>query len=91
MARKSKNTSGDSTHKQKTSNPETKKFIEQFIPTSIKFNKLPQTVFDITSLRDSIELSTLLHYDILKAALAICNEYLMAQSAAENGGAIKTK
>lgn len=70
---------------------ETKKFIEQFIPTSIKFNKLPQTVFDITSLRDSIELSTLLHYDILKAALAICNEYLMAQSAAENGGAIKTK
>lgn len=28
MARKSKNTNGDSTHKQKTSNPETKKFIE---------------------------------------------------------------
>lgn len=59
---------------------DSKKFIEQFIPTSIRFNSLPQTVFDITSLRDSIELNTDLHYDILKAALALYNERLLAQT-----------
>lgn len=67
------------------------KFIEQFIPTSIKFNRLPQIVFDITALRDSIELGTVLHYDNLKAALILYNEYIMAQNAAEGRETSKIK
>ena len=52
MARKSKNTSGDSTHKQKTSNPETKKFIEH--KNLKKFYKILSEIAGDRALADSI-------------------------------------
>lgn len=52
MARKSKNTSGDSTHKQKTSNPETKKFIEH--KNLKKFCKILSEIAGNRALADSI-------------------------------------
>ncbi len=52
MARKSKNTSGDSTHKQKTSNPETKKFIEH--KNLKKFCEILSEIAGDRALADSI-------------------------------------
>ncbi|KPH54853.1 hypothetical protein HPU229334_11385 [Helicobacter pullorum] len=52
MARKSKNTSGDSTHKQKTSNPETKKFIEH--KNLKKFCEILSEIAEDRALADSI-------------------------------------
>ena len=52
MARKSKNTSGDSTHKQKTSNPETKKFIEH--KNLKKFCEILGAIVGDRALADSI-------------------------------------
>lgn len=52
MARKSKNTNGDSTHKQKTSNPETKKFIEH--KNLKKFCEILSEIAGDRALADSI-------------------------------------
>ncbi len=52
MARKSKNTSGDSTHKQKTSNSETKKFIEH--KNLKKFCEILSEIAGDRALADSI-------------------------------------
>lgn len=52
MARKSKNTNGDSTHKQKTSNPETKKFIEH--KNLKKFCEILGAIVGDRALADSI-------------------------------------
>lgn len=52
MARKSKNRNGDSTHKQKTSNPETKKFIEH--KNLKKFCEILGAIVGDRALADSI-------------------------------------